>query len=346
MRKTIKDIAQNADVSLSTVSRVINNSGYVSKKTRQKIECVIKEYDYVPSMMAKRLSKDSNRIVGVLVPEFDNPFFSGVIKGIYEIADSLNFCVILCDSNEDYEKELRIIHTLKEQRVQGLLISAALGENKQTLEYTKVFKNLDFPVVLIDRDIVECEHDGVYFDDMQAVFAITTLMINEGHRHIEILAGNQELSLGQNRTNGYKMAFSRAGIPYNDNWIHYSLFTQESGYKAMMEILSRDRKLWPTAVIANNNRLSIGALSAIYKNRIRIPQDIAFAGYDQLELLKALQINITLAEKDNIEMGRIAMRMLYERIIEEKGHKQSSPRKIIIKAKLVVRGSEKLPLYI
>lgn len=328
---------------MSTVSRVINNSGYVSKKTREKIENTIKKYDYVPSIMAKRLSKDNNRIIGVLVPEFDNPFFTNVIKGIYEVADSLNFCVILCDSSEDFEKELRIIPTLKEQRVQGLLLSAALGENRQTPEYTKVFNNLDFPVVLIDRDIVDSEHDGVYFDDMQAVFAITTLMLNEGHRHIEILAGNQELILGQNRTNGYKVAYSRAKLPYEDSWIHYSLFTQESGHKAMMEILSRDRKQWPTAVIANNNRLSIGALSAIYKKNVRIPEDIAFAGYDQLDLLKALQINITLAEKDSIEMGRVAMRMLNERIVERKTQLKTPPRKVIIQAKLEIRGSEKLP---
>jgi len=336
---TINDIAKEANVSASTVSRVINDSGYVGKATRQRVERIIKQRSYVPSAMAKQLANGRNNVIGVLVPEIDNPFFSGVIKGINEVADEENLCVILCNSSEDPEKEHRIVRTLNEQRVSGLILTSAMNELQQNSDYIKAFSQLDIPIVLVDREIEGENYDGVFFNDEKAIFDITSLLIRNGHTHIELLAGTPKLKLGQNRIRGYRTAFQRSNLQYEDQWIHRSPFTQEDGYDLMRAIIDRDREKWPTAVVSNNNMLSMGALRAIFEKKISIPQDIAFVGYDQIEMLEVLGVHITLAEKNVIEMGRTAMSMLCERI--KHGHeKLISPRKIIMMPNVVVRGSE------
>ena len=341
MSITIRDIARQANVSPSTVSRVVNGSGYVSKVTRKKIEQIIKVHDYVPSAMAQRLSKGSNNIVGVMIPEIDNPFFSGIIRGIEEVADKEGLCVILCNSDENSSKEQRLVRVLKEQRIRGLLLTPAVGEHQQMAEYRQIFSQLEVPIVLMDRKVVGGDYDGIYFDDERAVLDITTILIQNGHTHIELLAGNQNLELARIRVNGYKEAFQCSGLSHESEWIHYCLFAQEEGYNIMSKILSRDKKRWPTAVVSNNNMLSLGALRAIFERNLSIPRDIAFVGYDQIDLLEILKLNITLAEKDSIEMGRVAMKMLCERMTREPCV-DFLPRKITMMPKVVVRGSEAL----
>lgn len=339
MGLTIKDIAIKSNTSPSTVSRVLNNSGYVSAKTRKRVEEVINANDYVPSVLAQSLTKGVNDVVGVVVPEIDNPFFFMMMKGINEVADAKGMNIILCDSEENVEKEDRILKTLRNQRIRGLIAAPAAEKDKQDEAYVKRFQNLGIPVVLVDRELVNGAFDGVFFDDTKAIYDITTLLLNEGHRHIEILAGTKGLMLGENRIMGYKMAYVTKGLEFREEWIHYGKFTKEDGYEAMKRILEREKEDRPTAVIANNNMLTLGALKGIFEKGLKIPGDMAFAGYDRNETLEMLQLNITLSEKDNIEMGKTAMRMLWEHI---EGEVERPPQKIIMQPKLVIRGSEKL----
>ncbi len=337
---TIKDIAKITNCSLSTISRVINKSGYVSEETRIKVEKAIRDYNYVPSALAKHLTKGNNNIIGVVIPEIDNTFYSGIIKGINEYADSQGLSIILCDTGENAGKELRLISELRSQRIRGLLVTSAIKNTQNAMEISSMYDQLDMPVVLIDREIPGSNFDGIFFDDERAIFDLTSLLINNTHKHIEMLAGNPDLILGQNRARGYIKAFRSYGLEYKEEWIHYSLFTKEAGYEATMNILSRDRKDWPTALVTNNNMLTLGALKAIFEKKLSIPQDIALVGYDQIEVLEFLKINISLAEKDTIEMGRVAMKMLCEKISDK--NNANPARRIIMMPKLMVRGSEKL----
>lgn len=340
MGVTIKDIAKKTNCSLSTISRVINKSGYVSEETRMKVENVIREYNYVPSALAKHLTKGNNNIIGVVIPEIDNSFYSGVIKGINEFADSQGLSIILCDTGEDAEKEMRLISELRSQRIRGLLVTSAIrNSQKSIIPGPSIYNQLEMPVVLIDREIPGTKFDGIFFDDESAIFDLTSLLINNNHKHIEMLAGNPDLILGQNRARGYKKAFMSYQMEYKEDWIHYSLFTKEAGYKATMDIISRDRENWPTAIVANNNMLTLGALMAIFEKKLAIPADIALVGYDQIEVLEYLKINISLAEKDTIEMGRVAMKMLCDKMSDKKN--ENPARRIIMMPKLVERGSEK-----
>jgi len=346
MKVTIKDIAERAGLSPATVSRAINGTGYVSDANRRKINEIINELNYVPNALAKGLSSNSTNIIGVMLPEIDNPFFSGIIKGIGSVADDLGFSIILCNTDENVEKEKRMLQVLRSHRVRGLLLAATANSGEQERDYAKRFESLGVPIVLIDREIMNTNFDTVLFDDQKALCDLTTLLLNEGHRHIFMLAGNVDLDLGMQRVNGYRKAYRNMRLEYNRDWICQGSFTKDFAYQAVKELLSKDRSEWPTAIIANNNMLSLGALKAIYEMDLRIPEDIAFGGYDQIEELEIFKINITLVEKDTRDMGRQAMKMLYERINSVNGpgaETGDTHYKLVKPARLVIRGSEKLP---
>jgi LacI family transcriptional regulator len=192
---------------------------------------------------------------------------------------------------------------------------------------------------LIDRSIEGTSLDGVYTDDSHALFELVNLLIQNGHRHIEYLTG-QQTSAGTMRLSGFLKAFQRNGITCSEEWIHNCSFSKREGYHIVREILSRPRKQWPTAIVASNNMLSLGALRAIIEFDLQIPRDIAFCAYDQLELAEYLNCKITLVEKDNAEIGRLATQMLFERI---DGTAIQQKRSIILQPHIVIRGSEKFP---
>lgn len=340
MSVTIKDIAQKTGVSMATVSRVINNSGYVSKERRKIVEEAIAKYDFVPSAMAKGLSQRSSNMVGALIPEIDNPFFSGAIHGITEICDQKNLNLILCCTNESPEREQRFIRALREQRICGLIVASSVEENYQDAGYAEVFNHMHCPVVLIDRPIPGTDLDGVFTEDAGPIMDLVSCFLNEGHRHIEYLAGSLNAGSGKKRLEGFFQAFSNHNLPCQESWVHPSAYTPAEGYRIVQEILSRPRMQWPSAIVVSNNNLAMGALRSISEHRLSIPDDIAFGGYDQLEALECLNSNLTLIEKDNAEIGRLAMQMLYERISQMA---ISQKRSVIVHPHLVIRGSEKFP---
>ncbi len=340
MELTIKDIAKEAGVSVSTVSRAMNGTGYVSQETKDKIQALVKELDYVPSAMAKGLSKDINNIVGALIPEIDNPFFSGTLQGINQICDERDLSLMLCGTENKKRKELSFIHSLREQRVRGLLVASAATAENMDQEYISLYRDMNIPTVLFDRNIPGSNCDCVLFDDIQAIMELTNLLIDNQHRHIEILAGDNNMMTGQDRAKGFELACKMRGVAYETEWIHYCLFAKYDGYLITKEILSKDPSEWPTAIISGNNMLTLGALRAIRERGLTIPDDIALVGYDQLDVLEDLHFYLTLAEKNTLEMGHVAMNLLLSRMQQQKDY---IPQKIVMQLKIVVRGSERFP---
>lgn len=338
---TIRSIARQAGVSPATISRVLNQSGYVGSKTRKKVEAAIKEMDYIPSALASGLPRNVSNVVGVVVPELSNSFFNGVIRGITEAADEKSLNIILCNTDEDYERERRVLRTLRGQRIMGLIMTPASEKPELGGEYVETLSRMGIPVVLIDRDIPGGGFDRVYTNDEAAVFDAVSLLIREGHRRIALLAGNPGFFHCRTRVDGFRRALSVAGIECDDSLIFYSKFTRDDGYQSMRRILSSHRNDWPTAVMSNNNSLTLGALKAIFELDLRIPDDIAFAGYDQIEELEILKANITMCEKDTREIGRVAMNLLHDGM-QQKGSGERQPRHVVIMPKVVIRGSERL----
>ncbi len=336
MAATINDIAQKAGVSLATVSRVINHSPHVSEKSRKKVEQAVHELNYIPNAYARGLSKNQSDIIGVIVPEITNPFFSEIIKGISEIGDKNNLNVLFFNTDENANKEERALHILQEYRIRGLIITPVTGVNSYDQEYVRRFERLNIPIVLMDRSIKNSSLDGIYFDDRTAIFKITSLLIEKGHRNITAFIGNPQHVVSKNRVKGYRDAFEAHSLSFNPQHLIPGEFSIESSYQITKQLILNHQL--PTAFLGTTNMLSMGCLKALYEYNIAIPNEIAFAGYDKLEMYDVFHLNLTLVEKDAQEMGRQAAKLLLEKL---SGNKSSN--KIILIPELYIRGSENYP---
>lgn len=337
MSVTINDIAKKSGVSLATVSRVINNSPHVSLKSKVKVESAIKELNYIPSAYARGLSKNQSNIIGVIIPEITNPFFCEIIKGITEIGDKEDLNILLFNTDESEEKEARALRILQEYRIRGLIITPVTGANEYNREYVKRFEDLNIPVVLMDRNIKNSSFDGIYFDDRAAIYRVTSVLIEDGHEDIVALAGNPEHVVSKRRAEGYIGALEDHDLPFNAHNLIPGEFTIDSAYDVTKERIMNHHI--PTAFIGFTNMLSIGCLKAIYEFGISIPDEVAFAGYDRLEMHDVLHLNLTLAEKDAREMGRKAAKLMIDKLSGD-----STPNRTILMPELFTRGSEKFPI--
>ena len=199
MAATIYDIAERAGVSMATVSRVINRMPHVSEKSRERVEQAIRELHYVPNAYARSLSNSKSNIIGVIVPEITNPFFGEIIHGITEIGDQNGLNVMFFNSDETAVKEMHALQILQQYKVCGLIMTPVEGINSYDPAYVKQLKRLNIPIVLMDRDVINSGFDGVYFDDRTALFDLTSVLLDRGHRRIAALIGNPEHVISQNR---------------------------------------------------------------------------------------------------------------------------------------------------
>lgn len=185
---TIKTIAEKCGVAKSTVSRVLNNSGYVGKETREKIENVMREYNYSPSAMARNLSKQESNAVGVVIPEADNAFFGEVLRGISDVVDENDLTLLFCNTCNDLNKELNALKMLRNQRVRGLILTpAAEYDTKERIKNLRqALKAINVPIIILDRTIENSEWDSVSFDNYHGAYLATQTLINAGHKKLEL----------------------------------------------------------------------------------------------------------------------------------------------------------------
>ncbi|MCT4543422.1 MAG: LacI family transcriptional regulator [Vallitalea sp.] len=337
---TIKDIANKANVSSTTVSRVLNNNGYVKDETRKIILDTIKEMNYVPNAIARSLSKCQTNIIGVMVPDLSNPFFSEVVKGISVVADKNDLNIILCDTNENLlDKEIKYLKMLKEQRIRGLIITPTSEDNKYNSEYLTLLEGLGIPIVLVDRDVKHSSFDGVFVDNIKGSFDGTEALIKAGHKKIAIIAGPTTSKPGRDRLRGYKKALLKYNIPIKDEYIVFGDFKMESGYDITKNLLKME--VPPTAIFASNNMMTLGCLKALGHANIRVPEDIAVLGFDEIEDLNILDLNISVVSRPTFKMGRIAMEILREKIEVNPTKNISASQRLTLTPKLVLKGSER-----
>lgn len=337
MSVTINNIAKEAGVSLATVSRVINNSGYVKDETREKVMKVINKYNYTPSAIARSLSRNITNTIGVIVPDITNPFFGEIIKGISDVAECNNLNLILCDSNESVSKEIKSIKTLKEQRIRGIIICPTSVENDLNSEYLKAITTLGIPVILVDGSLKYHNFDGVFVDNIKGAFDATQTFIKEGHKKIAIITGRMTSKPAQDRLLGYEKALIMNNIGIDSNLIFYGNYEEDSGYKCTKEILSLEDR--PTAIFISNNLMTLGCLKALREKNLEISKDISLICFDSIPVLDTLGINISHINGPSRELGILGMNLLIDSLNTKSKKELSS---IIITPELILKGSEKL----
>jgi len=337
---TIVEIAKKAGVSCATVSRVINNTAPVKKETRARIQAVINEYNFSPNSISNEIARIAQNTIAVIVPDITNPFFAEVIKGINSEADIHNFDTAFYDTDENQEKEVMILKKLKTMSIKGLIISPTTDTNKFNGEYLKLLESIGIPIYLVDRDVKYSNFDGVFVDNVKGAFDATCALIKEGHRDIAIIAGPKSSKPGRDRLRGYQKAFLMNNIELKEDLIFYGDYRMESGYELTNEILTLEKR--PTAIFACNNLMSLGALKSINEFQLKIPNDIAFIIFDEIEILNILGMNISNVCRPTQEMGRIAMNNLSVKIKNINNIVKNQTDTITLIPTLKLLGSEKL----
>ncbi len=334
---TIKDIADKAGVSKSTVSRVLSGNGYVNEETRKKVESIIEQTHYLPSATARSLSKRETNAIGVIVPEIDNSFFGEVLRGITEIVDQNNLTMICCDTNNNAQKEERALSMLGQQRVRGVIITPAIdySEPNAAKKLRRLLNNLNVPVVVVDREIDNCTWDGVFYENFQSAYCATKVLIEEGHRKIGIITGDLGLKLARERYQGFLQAMEDYDLPVEPQYIYRGDFTIDTAYRLAKNMFESGDV--PEAVFTCNNRTNLGFIKAAREKKIKLGHDIAAIGIDHVEVLDILDYNFSYVTRDTVEMGRVAISMLLNRL--KNPDMQRNFR--IMPYKLVLKGSEK-----
>ena len=334
MPTTIKDIAKTAKVSRSTVSRVLNNSGYVKEETRAIVLAVIEELNYSPSAIARSLSNKRSNTIGVIVPDINNSFFAEIIKGVTRVADEEGYRLLLVDTDEDNEKEQLALQALHEQRIEGLLIVATPTKEEKSLGHLRWMKQHHIPVVLLDGHIKYDEFDGVFIDHYRGAHEATTALIEAGHNRIGILTGNLLSRPAIERLRGFQDAMVECGIATYDEDILFGDYGHKKAYDLTKEMLARKKR--PSALFICSNEMVLGMMRAVSEMEMKIPRDLAFIGFDRLETLNLIGINCSTVDAHTVEVGELAMKRLIQRLENEKLETQHT----LLRPELALRGSE------
>lgn len=340
---TIHDIAKKAEVSTATVSRYLNSSGYVSKETGKAVDAACKELGYSIKKYKRRDKHgDSSNVIGVIFSEYNNVFFTDVIKAIEKIADEHGKEVIICDSRERPDIEIRNIETLK-SRVGGLIIVPVSQVVSYNATYLKEINDSRMPVVLLDRDITEAHLDGVFVDGYSGAYDAVSCLVEKGHRNIAILSGPTTSKPGLERLNGYLNALKDNNIPIREEYILYADFDMEKAYSLTKKLIGQKYQEPVTAVFAANMNMGLGSLKAIDDCGLKIPDDIAFLTFDDHPIFGLQQLKYSVVQNPGYHVGEEAALLLISRMDGVRKSRSSSTKRVVLSPNLVKRGSEAFP---
>lgn len=332
MAATIKDIAKKTGLGLATISSYLNG-GNVREANRIKIEAAIEELHYEINEVARGLKTNRTKTIGVVIPELNNIFCTEIITSMEDVLRNHGYAIIVCDCRTDKQLEREAVAFLTQKRVDGI-INMPVDETGSHLEE---FRRSGKPVVLIDRKIKNLNCDSVFVDNRTASREAVQLLLRDGHRHIGIIAGPQDIFTAKERLLGYKDALTQAQIPVQDNWICYGDYKMESGVRGIDELLKKDPKL--TAVFVCNYEMTLGAVIGANELGVTIPEDLSLIGYDNLSFARACRPKLTIVVQPTEQIGREVAHVMLERLENEKGKEQQN---IKLKASVVEGRSVKV----
>ena len=331
---TIKDIARELKISPSTVSRALKDHPDISPATKKAVRELAQELDYQPNSVALSLRKSKTFTIGVIIPQLVHHFFSTVISGIEDVAYNAGYHVMLCQSNESYEREVLSTQALLASRVDGMLVSVA-QETKDIKHFQSVL-NRGIPTVFFDRVVNGLDTSSVVVDDFGGAYRAVEFLIKSGCRRIAHLGGPENLVISQNRRKGYEQALEDYGFGLDANLISSAGLTIEEGKRACGQLLERGEKV--DAIFAANDPLAIGALQVLKERGIRIPEGISVIGFSNEPITSLIDPPMTTVAQPGFEMGQIATQLL---IAEIQHNEEGDPviDKKELKTELVVRQS-------
>lgn len=330
-RSTIRDVAKRAGVSPITVSRVINNSDYVSEETRERVNLSIQALNYIPNKLSQSLRFQQTNMVTLLVSDITNTFWTTVTRGVEDICNQHNLNLILCNTDENPKKMENYVNHQLGNQTDGLI----LVPTGRASDIIQLIMQNHIPLVILDRELPGVEATMVVSDNEAGAYQLTDYLIGLGHRKIGILSGQKTVYTAMQRVDGYRRALTEHQIPVDEDLIIFGGFSQQEGYDMAEALLGKNPHYWPTALFAGNNFIAIGVLKWLYEHHYRVPEDISLVSFDDLphDILRGPFI--TTVSQNPYEMGVKSAELLIEQI----ENRSVDPRKVILPVELAIHKS-------
>jgi LacI family transcriptional regulator, galactose operon repressor len=330
---TIKDIAQLANVSHTTVSRALNDKSRIKNETKEKILSIARDLNYRPDFIARSLVMKRTKTLGLVITTISNPFYIELAQGIEATAMGLGYNIILCSAQQDLSIEKQYVDMLRSKGVDGIIFTSAhLGDPNIV-----ALAEESFPIVLVNRrtyhSLVKEKVDYVGVNNILGGYLAVEHLIRLGHRQIGVIGGSAESSVALERLEGGKKAFQAYNLEQRDDYFWEGDFLKESGYRGGKRFLEMAEP--PTAIFAANDYMAFGTYQAIAEGGLRIPEDIALVGFNDIEFTGMKGFELTTIGQKKFEMGALAVRTLVEKI--EGGESRPSPKEILLRPELIIR---------
>lgn len=329
---TISDVADQAGVSASTVSRHVNGD---TVRHAERIEAAIAALGFRPSRAARSLRSGRTGAVALVVPDITNPFFAAVVHGAEAASAAEGFTVFLSNTEESPERETEVLEDVL-GRVDGIILAPASEDD----ENPDMVRRAGVPLVFIDREISRSavEFDTVLVDNRGGARAAVEHLVGLGHRDIAIISGPLDSTPGRERYEGFVAAMESADLPLPDGYLAFGGFKERGAHQAMLRLLGQGRP--PTAVFVANNLMTIGALHAVRDLAVPVPEHLSIVGFDDHVFADLIAPPLTVVSRPMEEQGTLAMRLLLNRLA---GRGDAAPRRIVLDTSLIVRGSTAAP---
>lgn len=329
MAVTIADIAREAGVSISTVSRVMNNTKPVSPELRERVYEIIEKNNFKPNALAQGLITKKTNTVGVVIPDISNPVFGALTKGINSVCTKKGYTIMVCESGGEQEQEMKLLDVLEDKQTDGVLFAGV--DVNQVLVDAMLKK--PYPVVLVTQESAVEENviDTVTHDNVRAVYDATKFLLDNGHERVAYLGGpKHDFSSGKKRLKGYRMALEEAGITVPDSYIEQGEFTFQSGYEGMKR-LYEENNILPTAVVAGSDLIAIGGIQFLNSVGVSVPDEISVIGFDDLDFATCLRPELSTVRIPYYAEGEKAAKELIKFMTgsKEKAATHYVPHKII-----------------
>ncbi len=329
---TVSDVAERAGVSVSTASRVLSGRGYAAPETRQKVLRAARELGFVPNRIARSLRTRETRLIGLLVGDVENPFYSAIASNVESVAGAAGYNVVLCNSNDEPERERELLTLLQGMRVDGLIVTPTL-RNRRALSH---LLDRGIVIVQVDRKVQGLEADAILVDNEGGAHAAVEHIVSAAHTNIGMLTGDVEVPTAQQRLAGYKRALEEHGIPLRDELIKLGSFRREHAVEDAVDLIKSTPE--PTAILAANNLLAEAALIALAEAGLRVPDDMSLVAFDDVPWMRVTNPPITTVRQPVGDMARGAAELVLRRL-GERG--LGTPTTVVFQAELLTRGSVK-----
>ena len=332
-RASITDLAQQLNISVSTVSRALNGHSAISEATIKRVTALAKEIGYQPNNMASGLRRGRSNMLGVVVPHIDGNFFSQVVKGIEAAASKAGYHVLICQSNEDVAHERENLETLMNAQVDGIMVS--LSRTTREFRHFEKVRKRDIPLVFFDRILEGYDVNAVVLDDRAGGYRATRHLLDQGYQRIAHVGGPQHLNIYKLRRLGYEDALREYGLPVEEALVVVGDMKMEDGQVAMRQLLALPQP--PDAIFSSSDFAVAGALEVLSAQGLRVPQDLGLVGFSNELFSRLTTPNLTSIDQHCELMGRSATRLLLQIMEEREQH--FAPRHVVLQPELCVRAS-------